>query len=447
MAGLPQPQAADVIGARLQQAVQALQGDDTEGAEGALKWVLAAQPGHPDALHFLGVLRHRQGLADEAVGLIRRAIDAAPAQPGMWVNLCNVLHESGQSEEAVAACRAALDLDPAAAQTWCNLGTVQHALGRTVEACQAWERATALAPGLAEAWYGLSRALIELGRVHQGLIANSRAVTLSPRNLLGREQVLRALVLLGEHAEAARLYRDWLAQDPDNPVVRHQLAAIDAAAPEIPPRASDGYIESVFDSFAPQFDAKLQGLGYRAPQLVARALSARVGAAIASLDIADLGCGTGLCGPGVKPLAKRLVGCDLSVGMLVQARRGGQYDALFKVELVHFLQHEPRQFDALVSADTLCYFGNLDEVSAAAATALRPGGGFVFTVEALEPEPGDHRLRPTGRYAHSRAHIHEALQRAGLVLEACESDVLRQEAGLPVVGWVVTAGLPGLVAR
>lgn len=444
MAGLPADGA--VIDARLHKAVLALQGDDTEGAEVALQWALNAQPDQPDALHFLGVLRHRQGLADEAVRLIRRAIDAVPSNPGMWVNLGNVLHESGQPEAAADACRAALDLDPGAAQTWCNLGTVLHALGRTVEASQAWEQATILAPGLAESWYGLSRALIELGRVHEGLMANSRALTLSPRNLLGREQVLRALVLLGEHAEAVRLYRDWLVQEPDNPVVLHQLAAIDPAAPEIPQRASDGYIESVFDSFSPQFDVKLQGLGYRAPQLVASALAARVGAGIAAMDIADLGCGTGLCGPGLKPFARRLVGCDLSVGMLVQARRGGLYDALFKVELVHFLQHEPRQFDALVSADTLCYFGSLSEVMAAAAAALRPGGCFVFTVEALEPDPGDHRLRPTGRYAHSRTHMQVALQRAGLVLEACQADVLRQEAGLPVAGWVVTAGLPGLAA-
>ena len=43
-------------------------------------------------------------------------------------------------------------------------------------------------------------------------------------------------------------------------------------------------------------------------------------------------------------------------------------------------------------------------------------------------------------------HIQDALLRAGLVLEACQADVLRQEAGLPVAGWVVTAGLPGPAA-
>lgn len=429
--------------ARLQSAVEALQADDFEAAEQALLAVLELQPGQADALHFLGILRHRQGCSDEAIALIRQALDAAPSSPGMWVNLGNVLHESGRSREAVDAYRAALDREPGSAQPWCNLGTVLHALGQVAEACQAWERATALSPGHAESWFGLSRSLIELGRVHEGLLANSQAVKLSPRDLLGREQVLRALVLLGELDEAARLYRDWLEHDPENPVVLHQLAAIDAGATQSPARASDAYVESIFDSFAPQFDAKLQGLDYRAPQWVARALVARIGSEVASIDVADLGCGTGLCGPGLRPLARRLVGCDLSVGMLVQARRGGLYDDLFKVELVHFLRHEPRQFDALVSADTLCYFGSLDEVAMAAASALRPGGCLVFTVEALEPEPGEHRLRPTGRYAHSRSHIQAALHQAGLMMEVCAEDVLRQEAGLPVAGWVVTAGLPG----
>ena len=81
----------------------------------------------------------------------------------------------------------------------------------------------------------------------------------------------------GEHDEAARLYRDWLAHDPENPVVLHQLAAIDTAAAQQPVRASDAYVETIFDSFAPQFDAKLNGLGYRAPQLVGSGQAGRQG--------------------------------------------------------------------------------------------------------------------------------------------------------------------------
>jgi len=125
----------------------------------------------------------------------------------------------------------------------------------------------------------------------------------------------------------------------------------------------------------------------------------------------------------------------------VKARQRDCYDALFKVELEHFLRHEPASFDALVSADTLCYFGPLDGVCAAAAGALRPGGSFVFTVEALDNEPEPWRLQTSGRYAHARTHVETALRAAGFDDPACERTVLRQEAGLPVAGWVVSAAL------
>lgn len=429
------------VEALMLQAVDALQNDDSGRAEQALQCVLKDQPHHADAIHFLGVLRHQQGRMDEALALLMQAIEAAPGSPGMRVNLGNVLYESGLALEAITAYQAAVGLDPGSGQPWCNLGTVFMALGRAPEACQAWEQATALAPANAEAWYGLSRARIELGQIHQGLMANSRAISLWPRNLLAREQVLRALVMLGENDEAAKLYREWLAQEPDNPVALHQMAAIDPLAHDTPARASDAYIETVFNSFAPQFEAKLQGLAYRAPELVANALLAHLGNVLAALDIADLGCGTGLCGPGLRPMARHLVGCDLSTGMLMQARRRSLYDALYKVELVSFLSQEPRSFDVVACADTLCYFGALDGVASAAASALREDGCFVFTVEALEPEFSDYRLQPTGRYAHSREHIERVLQAAGFAATHCAPDVLRQEAGQPVAGWVVTAAM------
>jgi hypothetical protein len=42
-------------------------------ADVACRRILASFPEQPDALHFLGVLRHEQAPSDETVGLIRRA--------------------------------------------------------------------------------------------------------------------------------------------------------------------------------------------------------------------------------------------------------------------------------------------------------------------------------------------------------------------------------------
>ena len=103
-----------------------------------------------------------------------------------------------------------------------------------------------------------------------------------------------------------------------------------------------------------------------------------------ALDVLDAGCGTGLCGPLVAPYARRLVGVDLSARMLRQAEERHVYDALHKFELTAYLQDNPGAFDVIVSADTLVYFGPLEQVVVAAAAALRPGGRLVFTVEELD---------------------------------------------------------------
>jgi predicted TPR repeat methyltransferase len=353
-------------------------------------------------------------------------------------------------------------LDAAQPQAHNNLATLHRRHGRWTEAEAACRQALQADPDLSDAWYNLSLILLGQGRVREGLEANSRAILLWPRQLLAREQVLRALIVLGQLDEAARLYRDWLAEDPDNPVVQHQYAAClqglqaqgapqpqgDASDQPAPSRASDAYVETLFDHFAASFDAKLGQLHYRAPELVAtavrEALGEPPGQAPAVLNVADLGCGTGLCGPLIRPWAARLAGCDLSVGMLRQAKARGVYDLLHKAELVYYLDTQPGQFDLLVCADTLCYFGDLQSVLAAARRALQPGGHFIFTVEGLgASDAAGWQLQPNGRYAHTLAYLEVSAAQAGLTLQAAQADNLRQEAGQPVSGWVVTLVHPG----
>lgn len=445
----------------LQSAVARLRAEDLDGAQAALTALLSRHPEQPDALHFLGITRHAQGRHEEAVALIRRAVAALPGEPGPWNNLGNVLLEARRFDEALAAYRASVAVAPGApssADALNNLGVLHRKRGEWAASEQACRDALACRPDFVDAWYNLSQALLGQGRVHDGLLANSRAILLAPRHQHGRDQVLRALLLLGERDQAAQLYREWLAEDPDNPVVRHQMAAcLGEAAPE---RASDDCMRRLFDTFSRSFDAKLGALAYRAPALVAQALARVAGAPAAALDIADAGCGTGLVGVEVKPWARRLCGADLSSGMLRQAQARRLYDLLHEAELTHWLGTQPQAFDAVLCADTLCYFGPLQAPLAAAAAALRPGGWLIFTVEALDaappgalaadtdtdtPEPG-HRLNPNGRYVHARAHLEAALVQAGLQGLATEAVTLRQEAGRPVRGWLVSARRPSVEA-
>jgi predicted TPR repeat methyltransferase len=199
----------------------------------------------------------------------------------------------------------------------------------------------------------------------------------------------------------------------------------------------------VFDSFARSFDAKLEKLNYRAPQLVAEALRTAAGEPRAALAVVGAGWGARLCGPLLRPGAHSLAGCDLSVSMLTQAKSRAVYDRLHKAELVYYLDTQPEQFDAVVSADTLCYFGALPAPFNAAARCLRAGGWLIFTVEALpEGSALAHQLQANGRYAHAPAYLRSTLAEAGLGLVALRAETLRAEAGLPVAGWLVTARRP-----
>jgi predicted TPR repeat methyltransferase len=237
------------------------------------------------------------------------------------------------------------------------------------------------------------------------------------------------------------LCEEWLARRPGDPHALHTRAA--CSGRDVPPRASDAYVQVVFDSFAESFEAKLAKLHYRAPELVAAAVAGTGIAASRELDVVDLGCGTGLCGLLLAPYARRLVGVDLSEGMLKHASEKHLYDELVQVELTAYLRQLHEAVDLIVSADTLVYFGDLEDVVAAAARALRPGGTFIFTVEeAVDGEAtAAFCIQPHGRYNHLAEYVERVLAKAGLqpTIERAE---LRKEYGLPVAGLVVRGHKP-----
>ena len=105
----------------------------------------------------------------------------------------------------------------------------------------------------------------------------------------------------------------------------------------VPRRASDAFVVRTFDDFAASFEAKLESLSYRAPALVADTLADAGLVPDGRLAVLDAGCGTGLCGPLLRPYASRLVGVDLSSGMLEHARHKQIYTDLAQAELTEFL--------------------------------------------------------------------------------------------------------------
>ena len=423
-------------------AIQLQKNDQLAEAELVYSRILQAAPNHGDALHYAGVLAHQQGRGADAVALIEKSLGLIPPRADACNNLGIALQAQGRVDEAIAAYQRAIALDPNHANAYSNLGVLFRATGRPVEAEAAYRTAIGLDPRHIDAHANLGVLLNGLRRSEEAVACFCKVILLRPKHREARRLLAIAHCTLGEVDEAIKIFEEWLAEEPDDPIAQHMLAACTGRG--TPPRASDGFVEGTFDSFAASFESKLAKLSYRAPALVAAMLEDSGIEPAKRLDALDAGCGTGLCGPLIAPYVRRLTGIDLSAGMLAQAKEKDVYDVLMKVELTEYLRGQRDAFDLIVSADTLVYFGALDDVIGAAALALRPGGMLIFTLEHAPAAAGslDYRLELHGRYVHARAYVERLLAGAGLASVIAEAD-LRMESGTPVAGLVVRATKPG----
>jgi predicted TPR repeat methyltransferase len=431
-----------VVVAMLRQAIEEHRIGQLDAAEALYRRTLQMQAGQPDALHFLGVLCHQRGRSDEGIRLIRMALRAVPLHADAHNNLGNILKETGKLVEAEACYRRALTRHGQHQDALGNLALVLEAQQRFQDAFEAYAELLKQVPQLSLAHYlmgmYLCRHVNETEDLEQAVACFRNAIRCDGSNVRALDALGVTLYVLGRQNEAVDAYRGWLDREPDNPVPRHMLAACGGEA--APPRADDAYVREVFDRFADSFDEQLlKNLDYRAPQVLVDVLTGVLGTADGALDVLDAGCGTGLCGPLIRAHARRLDGVDLSGGMLEKARLRGGYDRLVTAELTAYLQDHPETWDVVLSADTLVYFGDLEEVLAATHEALRAGGRVAFTLEAMEADEVGARLSSSGRYRHARDYVERVLDAAGFVEVSIAASALRKEVGQPVNGWVVLA--------
>ena len=396
-----------------QQAMANLQRGNLPVAESLLRPLTHLAPERSNVWQLLGVVRAQQGDMDEAETLLQRAIELAPDSAGAHHNLGNVLALMLRNTDAVQALSRSLELDPENPSALVTRGQVYMALGRPVDALNSLDAALVLDPTSSPA-----------------LIARADAMRpLSDLGLVTREAAVAAYQVALE-----------AGADPDN--VRYCLAAMGEA--EAPDSAPAQFVTALFDTYAEAFDQHLlETLAYRTPM--------QIGEALQHVDqgtvdqVLDLGCGTGLCGPLLRPLARQLTGLDLSPKMLDKARERGFYDDLVCAEMLGHLQAcLPASLDLVVAADVFVYVGDLQPVFAAVAQALQPAGRFVFSIETLDASrPNEaavttgYLLRHTRRYAHDRRHL-EALGAAlALQTEHTQEVVLRKDADKDVAGAVM----------
>ena len=420
----------------LQSAMHLHAGGDWPAAEAAYRHHINQHPQDGQGWHLLGFLLQQQARWPEALILLQEAIRHDDNQPLWHFNLGIVLLNLANPVAACAAFRHALALTPAHQQPatyHIHLGVACQQAGDLFAAEQAWLQARAIAPAQADIHYLLSALYATRGRDDDARQSNYAGMVCEPAGRMPLAALVQAWCALGQPEQAEALLLDALGHQPDDAVAQHLLAVCRQQG--IPARCSDGYVQQSFDELAMHFDDKLGALDYRGPALAAAALAQRP--LPEQARVLDLGCGTGLIGEVLRPMASHLHGVDLSAGMLAQARKKGIYDALSAAEIGTFLQQDSGSYALICCMDTLIYIGDVSALFASLPARLDAGAYFLFTIEVSNGAP--YQLRDSGRYAHDPAWITQLLRQNSLQLCLQQDVMLRQEAGVPLNGQCLLA--------
>jgi tetratricopeptide (TPR) repeat protein len=223
--------------AQLHRAISHHQAGRLKQAEQAYRTLLQAQPNHPDACHYLGILHLRQGHWGQAGGLLKRALEANPAAGQYWLSFLDYLLQAGLLEqmEAMLADGQQRGLRGPAVE---GLGARLADAKARVNQHQQWERAGNYArmeqaarqdierlganPARAHA---LGKALLLQGRDQEALPHLQHACEGAPMNINAWNQQALALNHLGQFAQAEACYCHVLELLPDAADVLGNLAA------------------------------------------------------------------------------------------------------------------------------------------------------------------------------------------------------------------------------
>lgn len=390
-----------------------------------------------------------EGKPEKSRALVREVLEDGRVSAGSSAYVVKLLRALGDEDEAERLRRATLDSlavaiarYPDNALVFVDSGLVYLELEERDKAEAALTRALELDPEDMRA--GLPLINIKLQKNDpEGLLAVWKPSLAAIRQQDYKVAVRSLVKGLGHfgHVDAARtLLEECRARWEGDQSSLDKLAAVLGSTGDEAQNIGD--LADEFDNFSAVYDENLASIGNRGPQLIFQMIEQLGWTPDASREIFDAGCGTGLCGPYLRPFAKVLHGCDLSVGMLEKSKARNLFDLLTRTDLGNPATYPDATFTDAVSADVFVYFGDLEPVLKNIGAVLRPGGWLIFTVEDASdraPARGWERYS-SGRYRHTPEYLAEVLPKAGFTRPKQQiRDTLRHEFGTPIKGICVAA--------
>lgn len=398
-----------------------------------------------------------------------------------WQNLANIAFCNAHYDDAMFYYQKMYNNNPNSYIAMINMANTYYCMGKYVLALDFAKKSLQRHPSSVNAYILAGNSLCALGKYEKAIDMYSGALDLDAdnpellnslseayRNVNDWEQALlygwKFLKTKGNDEDAAHLNFGYLlyecycekSQDmakkfalkwmkffPDNSIALHTGNAL-LGKTSVQSLTPD-FIKKTFDYFAQDFEKTLSDLEYQAPALIFNILRDNFKTSFfTKYHILDLGCGTGLCGEKIKDITfwHSIIGVDLSEKMLDIARNKNIYAHLICDDICSYMENSCNLFHIITAADVLTYFGDLTKVFVRISRSLLPEGVFAFTFSENEQNSDDFLLAPSGRFIHSPTYVEKVLKSAGLRLISWERCILRNEAEIPVYGYVAIAQKP-----
>ncbi len=196
------------------------------------------------------------------------------------------------------------------------------------------------------------------------------------------------------YVDAKSSFEQSLKIDPSLHAASHMLKAIDEELSVRTSSAELKYVVDLFDSYASEYEEHTRTLQYNIPRLISQEIATIYNLSIApefvlekntcneasmsihtceshskhnyglSLDILDLGCGTGMIGTWLHQFSKSLTGVDISKQMISIAKSKNIYSNLYSESIEKYLDTSSSEFDLVVAAEVFSYIGDLSTLLA-----------------------------------------------------------------------------------
>lgn len=398
--------------------------------------VLALHPEHLQAWFYLGALHLRDETLGEATRCFENALIINDEHVQSMVNLGVIALKEDRGQAAIDHFTRALALDEHNLEAQNNLAATFMHHDRFEQALTHYHSLLKIEPHNAEYLYNAGVANMALGALNQAVQYFETLLThANPYHAATYNNLAAIQLRLGHRSNAMGFLQQALHANPHDESSQFMLAALTDTTH--PTQTCTTYVTHLFDNYALHYDQHLkQTLQYTLPEHIMKILHQLPLHHVT--HTLDLGCGTGLCGMGLRELSQHLHGVDLSAKMLQQARQKNLYDQLTHAELSTFLTTDTQAYDLIVAADVLPYMGELNTLFTHVRTHLKPQGYFVFNIELSTQS--EWQLQDSIRFGHHPDYIHRLCKEHGLQIHTETRIPARQqhERMLEVMLYVMT---------